>query len=99
MPPQRTPMGVISGNRQKGKHLTPDMRGKIVGCRLFSNSPAEIAMGLNIGLATVRYTLSVDHLRHNGSTIPKDPRRKSYSLAKEQKLLRHIRLHPKDTYQ
>ena len=87
MPPQRTPMGEISRNQANGKHLTPYIRGKIVGCRLFGNSPTKIVMGLNIGLATVRYTLSMDHLRHDGSTIPKDPRRKSYSLAKEQKLL------------
>ena len=98
MPPQRTPMGEISGNQANGKHLTPYMRGKIVGCRLFGNSPTEIAIGLNIGLATVRYTLSMDYLRHNGSTIPKDPYRKSYSLAKERKLLRHVRLYAKDTY-
>jgi hypothetical protein len=98
MPPQRTPMGVISGNRQKGKHLTPDMRGKIVGLSLFGSSPTEVAVGLNIEHSTVRYTLSTDSLRHEGSSQPKDPRRKSYSLAEERKLLRHIRLHPKDTY-
>jgi hypothetical protein len=98
MPPQRTPMGEISGNRPKGKHLTPYMRGKITGCRLFSSSPAEIAMGLNIGFPTVRYTLSVDYLCHEGSTQPKNPRRKSYFLDERRKLFRYVYLHPKNTY-
>ena len=74
------------------------MRGKIAGYRLFTSSPAEIIMGLNIRLPTVRYTLSVDYLRYKGSTLLKDPRRKSYSLAEERMLLRHVRLYPKDTY-
>ncbi|KAF8846614.1 hypothetical protein BDZ45DRAFT_812194 [Acephala macrosclerotiorum] len=89
MPSQRTPMREISENRPKGKHLTPYMRGKIAGCRLFSSSPAEIAIGLNIRLPTVRYTLSVDHLHYESSTQSKDPRRKSYSLTEKRKLFRH----------
>jgi hypothetical protein len=62
------------------------MRGKITGYYLFSFSPAEITIGLNIGLLIVRYTLSIDYLCHEGSTQRKDPRRKSYFLAEKQKL-------------
>jgi hypothetical protein len=98
MPPLRTPMGEISGNRDIRTHLTPYMRGKIIGCSLFGSSPTEVAVGLNLERSTVRYTLIQDVLRHEGSSLPKDPRRKSYSIAEERKLLRHVRLHPKDTY-
>jgi hypothetical protein len=74
MPPQRTPMGVISGNRQKGKHLTPDMRGKIVGLSLFGSSPTEVAVGLNIEHSTVRYIPSLPtpyamKVPHNQKTL------------------------------
>ena len=64
MPPQRTLMREISGNRPKGKHLNPYMHGKNAGCRLFGSSPAEITTGFNIGIPAVRYTHSVDYLRH-----------------------------------
>ena len=74
------------------------MRGKIVRCSLFGSSPTEIAVGLNIERSTVWYTLSTDHLRHEGYSQLKDSWRKSYSLAEERKLLRHVRLNPKDTY-
>ena len=98
MPPQRTLMGEISGNRQIEKHLTLYMRGKIVRYSFFGSSLIEVAVGLNIERSTIRYTLSHDYLRYEGSSLLKDPRRKSYSLAEERKLLRHVRLHLKDTY-
>jgi hypothetical protein len=98
MPPQRTLMGEISGNRPDYAHLTPYMRGKITGMRIFGSNPTEIAIDLNQARSTVRYTLSHNYLRHEGSTLLKDPRRKSYSLAKERNLLQHVRLNPKDTY-
>ena len=53
MPPQYTLIGVISRNRQKGKHLTPYMRGKIIGLSLFGSSPIEVAVGLNIEHSTI----------------------------------------------
>ena len=99
MPPQRTPLGVSSGNRRPYQHLNPSTRGKISGASFFGSTPTEIAFGLNAARSTVRYTLAQDHLRPDGVSLPKNPRRKSYTLAEERKLLRHIRLHPKDTYQ
>src|ERR1700733_4312017 len=98
MPPLRTPMGEISGNRDIRTHLTPYMRGKIIGCSSFGSSPTEVTVGLNLERSTVRYTLIQDVLRHEGSSLSKDPRRKSYLIAEERKLLRHVRLYPKDTY-
>jgi hypothetical protein len=88
MPPLRTLIGEISGNRDIRTHLTLYIRGKITGCLLFGSSPTEVAVGLNLERSTIRYT----------SSLSKDPRRKSYSIVKERKLLRHVRLHPKDTY-
>jgi hypothetical protein len=98
MPPQRNPLGSISGNRQKNQWISPYMRGKVMGCVLKGATPAEIAMGLNLERGTVRYTIAMDPLRHEGHSLPKDPRRKSYSLTDERYILRYVRLHPKDTY-
>jgi hypothetical protein len=98
MPPQRTLIGEISSNRLHGAHLTPYMQGKIIEGSIFGSSPIEVAMGLNCSRSNVRYTLSHKHLRYEGSLQLRDLRRKSYSLVKEYKLLRHVRLHPKNTY-
>ena len=42
MPPQRTPLGVISNNGVRGKELTPYMRGKIITLAEIGISPAKI---------------------------------------------------------
>src|SRR5882762_9844000 len=98
MPPQRTPLGTISSNRQFNGHLKPYMRGVVHGLHLKGATPTQIALGLELDRGTVRYTIQQDPFRDDGETLPKDPRRKSYTLAEERLLLRHVRLNPKDTY-
>jgi hypothetical protein len=99
MPPQRTVLGSISGNRQKGQEISPYMRGQVQGQAFKGAKPAEIAADLNLTRSTVNYTLQQDELRNNGESLPRKPRGKSYTDAEERLLIRHVRLNLKDTYQ
>jgi len=99
MPPQRRPLGSISGNRPKGSNISPYMRGRVKGQADRGASQAQIAKKLKLHKSTVGYTLKQDELRNEGQSLPQKPRGKSYTDAEERLLLRHVRLNPKDTYQ
>ena len=75
------------------------MRGQVVGQAFKGTKNAQIAKDLNLCDSTVRYTLQQDELRANGKSLPRKPRGKSYTDAEERLCIRHVRLHPKDTYQ
>ena len=94
----RQPLGTISSNRQFNGHLSPYMRGRIVGRAAAGQKAPAIAKDLNLVLGTVKYTIRQDKLRNDGHTLPKKPRRKTYTPHQERLLVRHVRLHPKDTY-
>jgi len=99
MPPLRTPLRNISGNRPSHSRLTPYMRGQVVGQAFKGAKSTEIAEDLKIAESTVRYTLQQDELRDDGHSLPRTPRNKSYTDAEERLCVRHVRLNPKDTYQ
>jgi transposase len=82
MPPQRLPLGPISGNRLLGQ-----------GAR-----PSTIAEELDLEYSTVYRTIQLDLERHEGKSLPRTPRKKSYTDADVRVLLRHVRLYSKDTY-
>jgi hypothetical protein len=88
MPAIRTPMGLVSGNRDVGQQISPYARGKIMGLILSGRTPTEIAIGLQLERSTVRYTIVQDLLRHEGQSIAKVLRGRTYTDAEE-------RLHPK----
>ena len=71
MPAIRTPMGLISGNRDIGQQISPYMRGKIMGLTLKGATPTEIAVGFQLERSTVRYTIAQDLLRHEGQSLAK----------------------------
>jgi hypothetical protein len=98
MPPLRTPLGSISGNRLKGCEISPYMRGQVAGKASECRGLRGIATDLKLDYSTVRYTLKQDELRHEGESLPRAHRKKSYTDADERNLLRHVRLNPKDTY-
>jgi transposase len=98
MPPQRSPLGPISGNRLLGAHLSPYARGVIAGKASAGAKPSEIAAELELEYSTVYRTIQLDLTRHEGASLPRTPRKKSYTEADERILLRHVRLNPKDTY-
>jgi hypothetical protein len=53
MPPIRTPIGAISGNRLPGAHLSSNTRQLVYGGSIFGGSPAKIATTLRLDLETV----------------------------------------------
>lgn len=57
-----------------------------------------IAKALSLSRGVVDYTKLQDSQRIEGNSIPKAPRRKSYTEADERLLLRFVRLYPKATY-
>ncbi|KAH9204216.1 hypothetical protein DL95DRAFT_319867 [Leptodontidium sp. 2 PMI_412] len=83
MPPQRTPIGCISGNRFKGCEISPYMRGKVAGFSAAGASQSTIATVLNLHRNTVQYTLAQDEIRDEGHSLPGKPRGKSYTEAEE----------------
>ena len=98
MPPLRTPLGCISGNRFKGCEISPYLRGKIAGKASLGLTAYKIAKDLKLVTGTVRYTILQDELRDEGHSLPRKPRNLSYTEHDERVLLRHVRLNPKDTY-
>jgi len=98
MPPQRTPLGLISGNRLKNFELSPYQRGQITGGNILGYSPAVIALGLNLPKQTVWNTIRLDELRVEGASQQRTGRPKGYTAPDERAILRHARLFPKHTY-
>jgi hypothetical protein len=74
------------------------MRRRIAGRAAAGQKAPAIAKDLNLVLGTVKYTIRQDKLRNDSHTLPKKPRRKTYTPYQEHLLVRHVRLHPKDTY-
>jgi hypothetical protein len=98
MPPQRHPLGAISGNRLPNYELSPYERGKIIGGHILGFSPTAIAIGLNQPRGTVFSTIQADTLRCEGETKVRAGRPKEYTERDERALVRHVRLFPKHTY-
>ena len=98
MPPQRTPLGLSSGNRLPGHELSPYTRGQIIAYRKAGFAPLEIALCVNESPSTVKYTISVDALRNNGETQVHAPRGKSYTVNNVCYILCFVQAEPKATY-
>src|SRR3954451_11277089 len=96
---QRTPFKEISGNRPNRKHLNPYWRGVIAGEARTGGTPTEIAKDLKLDRETIRRTISLDQLRDEGKSLPREPRGKSYTPLDERHILHWVRRHPKSTYQ
>ena len=54
MPPQRTALGAIDGNRSRGKDISPYIRGKIVGMADSGSSVSEIQARHRVSRKAVR---------------------------------------------
>jgi hypothetical protein len=74
------------------------MRGKIAGKASKGAKPAVIAIKLKIPRKTIEYTLQQDELRDDGHSLPRKACKKSYIDAQERRIIRHVRIHPKDIY-
>lgn len=98
MPPQRTPLAPKSFNIIPYKHISPDLRARICGKAEAGVRPSQLAKDYGLEYSTVWRTIQKDLQRYESADLPKAPRKKSYTIADERNLLRHVRLNPKDTY-
>ena len=98
MPPQRTPLGLVSGNRQFNHELTPYQRGVAIDMTFKGAKSSEIEVALNCSRGALRSTLQSAQLRNEGRSQARIGAPKSYTDADERNLLRHIRKNPKDSY-
>jgi len=99
MPPQRTPLRAIDGNRKgRGPDLSPYLRGKIVGHAKAGDSPAEIQVALGVSRGVVRGSIAQDNARLNRELAPHSGCPPTYTDRDKRIMLRHLRLHPKSTF-
>jgi hypothetical protein len=60
MPPQRTPLCAIDGNRPRGKDISPYVRGKIVGMVDGGASTSKIQAQYGVSRKAVRGSIAQD---------------------------------------
>jgi len=89
---------VVDGNIQRRQPLTPFLRGYIEKGSVNNESPADIAIELNIPRSTVYRTLQFNYLRVNGETLPRSDRPTLISSIDERNILRLIRVDPRLRY-
>jgi hypothetical protein len=95
----RTPLGSISGNRKPNCELSPYQRGIAIGLAKKGAKIPEIENELKCSRGAVRSTLLYASLRNEGNSQVRHGAPRSYTLSEERKILRHVRIHPKDTYE
>ena len=88
-------MGIISGNIDKRKELSPYMCGRIIGEYEKGARPAEISKVLQIADSTIRDTISLDPLRDEGYSKPPSGRLEKYSEGFKRNLVHFVRKEPK----
>jgi hypothetical protein len=98
MPPIRTPLAERNGNGHRGGELSEFERGRITGMYDGGTKKAAIQRFYNHPYSTVADTISKSELRNDGVSMPRSGVAKSYSPAKERRILRHVRRFPKETY-
>jgi hypothetical protein len=84
---------------QKRKELAPYMRGLIVGATASGQSGTRIAEHLNIPRSAVNDTLHLAFAHNDGQSRVRSGRLKAYTDRDLGKLLRHVQLHPTETYE
>jgi hypothetical protein len=87
MPPTRTPFKEISGNHIHKHNVSPYWRGVIAREARKGSIATEIAKDLNLDRETIRRTISLDHLRDEGKSLPKAARKLSYTPLDERHIL------------
>ena len=99
MPPQRTPLRDIDGNRRgRGPELTPYERGKIASAVMAGMSPREIELHMKHSRSAVRGTIALEILRTNGAPLPRKGRPKLYNERDNRMMLKNLRSYPKLTF-
>jgi hypothetical protein len=99
MPPQRTALRAIDGNRPRGKDTSPYTRGKIVGMAENGASASKIQVQYGVSRKAVRGSIAQDSQRPEGKSLPRSGRPPTYTDRDERLMLRNLRLFPKSTFE
>ncbi|PMD41459.1 hypothetical protein L207DRAFT_380616, partial [Hyaloscypha variabilis F] len=94
----RRPLRDLSLNIVRGKELTPEMRGKILGIYIAGHNIPYIMVRLKQSRKACRTTIEQDELRTDAHTLPRPGGKKSFTHLDERNILRHARTYPKHTY-
>jgi hypothetical protein len=78
--------------------MSPYQRGLTIGMSLIGAKSTQVEVELDITRGALRSTLSFAQLRDEGFSQQRSGRPLEYTLADERNLVRHVRLHLKDTY-
>jgi hypothetical protein len=70
MPPPRTPLGPISGNRVRKTELSPYVRGQIIRQRFQGASLGQIADAFQLKKSIIQYTVEKAIERPEGHLKP-----------------------------
>ena len=98
MAPPRRPLGPISPNRVAKKELSPYKRGQIVGAKLAGARIDELVESFHAPEGTIKTTLRQAKFRHNGVSLPRLGRPKSWTERDVRSLIRIVRQYPKYSY-
>ena len=98
MPSTPRPLGPITPNIIRKKHLSPQCRGKIIGASLAGITTASISRLLSTPKETVRRVISLADSRPHGLPLPKSGRPVLYSVQDKRSILRFIRSNPCTKY-
>jgi hypothetical protein len=100
MPPQRTPLRDVEGNRRlRGPEISPYQRREITGTQKAGQSPREIEVDTGYSRMAVRYTLASQQVRDAGRSLLRSGRPVKYDSWSRRRILLSLRNHPKMTYQ
>jgi hypothetical protein len=91
-------MTPISLNRLPNSQFSPCSRTRIVERYNCGATPTEIAVGYDLAVSLIRYTIEQSVVRNNNGTLPRVARRRAYNYLEERNILRYARWHPKATY-
>src|SRR4051812_49349342 len=71
MPPQRTPLGSISGNRMRGEETKPYTRGKIVEMHMAGAKPRAIREAFGVTKNAIKTAFKNNELKLKDALKPK----------------------------
>ena len=99
MPPQRTPLGSITGNRGHRPETTPYERGLIAGAHIVGLTERVICEQFLVSRQRVRGSIVLEILNTNGASLPRPGRPILYDPRDQRHILRSLRMYPKWTFQ
>jgi hypothetical protein len=98
MPHAHTVLGETSGNRVRGKDLTPYERGLVIGAYRFGIKEAAIIREFKLSRGAVRSTIQNIISQPQGESQLRTGRPTEYNNRDERKMLRNLRLYPTLTF-